>query len=186
MEALFSWFSNLINFFGSFIPRIRICEAVQIGLKFVHGKNIKLIEPGLFVYWPIVTNYRLYPSVMQYDNLVSQVIYASDGKTYLCDGCVAYKIVDVIQYATQNEEPTQGIQQLVLTAIREILTESSPSIINRAEFDNKLTAKCIANLEPRFGIEIDYAKLVSFAPAKVINLSGGLDSTASTYITNNV
>jgi regulator of protease activity HflC (stomatin/prohibitin superfamily) len=184
MEALFSWFSNLINFFGSFIPRLRICKTTQLGVKFVHGNKVKEIYPGLFIYWPIVTEYILHPSVTQYQNLVSQVVLARDNKTYLCDGCVAYQIVDIVQYVTQNENAEQGIQQLTLTAIRELLTKNIPTSENRNDFDLELTTQCAALVNTRFGIIVEYAKLVSFAPARVLNLSGGLDSTSSIYSTN--
>ena len=107
MESLFAWFSNLINFFGSFIPRLRICKKSYKGVKYVRGSNVKVISPGLFIYWPLTTEYEITPVAPQVLNLSVQTLLTKDNKTVICDGCVCYKIIDVEKYLVDNFDSSE-------------------------------------------------------------------------------
>lgn len=183
MEALFSWFSNIINFFGSFIPRLRICRKNYRGVKFVRGNNVKIIIPGLFIYWPVTTEYELVPIAPQILNLSVQTLLTEDKHTIICDGCVCYKITNVEKYLIENYDSPECLGQLALASIRDIIVQRSLQDIQlgREKIDASLTQCARELLEDQFGIKILYVKLVSFAPAKVINLVGGLGSSLSLY-----
>lgn len=186
MEALFSWFSNLINFFGSFIPRLRICKKSYKGVKYVRGAKVKVINPGLFIYWPLTTEYEITPVAPQVLNLAVQTLLTKDNKTIICDGCVCYKIVNVEKYLVDNFDSSECLGQIALASVRNVIMNKSLEDIqlSREEIDMDLTDSAIDLLEEQFGIDVLYVKLVSVAPAKVINLVGGLGSSLSLYTSN--
>ena len=183
MEALFSWFSNLINFFGNFIPRLRICRKNYQGIKFVRGKNVKVINPGLFMYWPLTTEYELTPIAPQILNLTVQTLITEDCKTIICDGCVCYRVTDVEKYLVDNYDSPECLGQIALASIRDVIVGRSTDNIQfeREDIDESLTECAKELLEDQFGIQVLYVKLVSFAPAKVLNLVGGLGSSLSLH-----
>lgn len=183
MESLFSWLSNLINFFGQFIPRLRICRKNFKGVKYVRGKNTVIIEPGLFVYWPLTTEYELVPTATQILNLSVQSLLTKDNETIICDGCVCYKVVDVEKFLVDNYDSAECINQLALASIREVLIQYDYSSFNsfRDDIENSLTSQARDLIEEQLGVKINYVKLVSLSPAKVINLVGGLTNSNSIY-----
>ncbi len=183
MEALFSWLSNLINFFGNFIPRLRICKKNYQGVKYVRGKNVKIISPGLFMYWPLTTEFDLTPVAPQILNLTVQTLLTKDNKTIIGDGCVCYKIADVEKYLVDNYDSPECLNQVALASVRDVIMFRSLDDIqnDREEIDECLTESAKELLEDQFGVQILYVKLVSCAPARVINLVGGLGSSLSLY-----
>lgn len=183
MESLFSWLSNLINFFGQFIPRLRICRKNFKGIKYVRGKHTVIINPGLFVYWPLTTEYELVPTATQILNLSVQSLLTRDNETIICDGCVCYKVADVEKFLVDNYDSAECINQLALASIREVLIQYPYASFNSArdEIEGSLTAQAKELIEEQLGVKIYYVKLVSLSPAKVINLVGGLTNSNSIY-----
>lgn len=191
MESLFSWLSNLINFFGSFIPRLRICRKNFSGVKYVRGKEVKIIKPGLFVYWPLTTEYELVPTATQILNLSMQTLLTVDNKAMVCDGCLCFKVKNVETFLVDNFDSMECLNQIALAAIRNVITTYTFDELRdrRKEIDTNLTEEAKSLLENQFGVKVEYVKLVSLSNAKVLNLVGGLANSHNIYgnsVTNTI
>lgn len=97
MEAAFSWIGDIIQWFGALIPRWDICRATHGGVKFVRGGKIKAIEPGIFWYWPAVTECIIIPTARQSFNIPPQSLTTKDGKTVLVSVVLVARISDVVK-----------------------------------------------------------------------------------------
>jgi regulator of protease activity HflC (stomatin/prohibitin superfamily) len=187
MESLFSWVANLINFFGQFIPRLRICRKNFKGIKYVRGKNLIIIKPGLFMYWPLTTEYELVPTATQILNLSVQTLLTADNKSIVCDGCICFKVVDVTKFLVDNFDSVECLNQLSLAAIRNVMISHTFEELKyvRQSIDDDLTEEAKNLIEDQFGVDIQYVKLVSLSSAKVINLVGGLTNANTLYNNSN-
>lgn len=183
MESLFSWVANLINFFGQFIPRLRICKRNFRGIKYVRGNTLVLIKPGLFIYWPLTTEYELVPIATQILNLSMQTLLTADNKTIVCDGCLCFEIKDVVKFLVDNYDSGECLNQITLAAIRNVIINHTFEELKtvRNVIDEDLTKEARKLIEDQFGVRINYVKLVSLSSARVLNLVGGLSNSNTIY-----
>ena len=97
MESAFAWLSQLIETFYRFIPHIIIIRATHAGVKWVRGKHIKPLMPGLHLYWPLTTEIEVLVTARQTLAIPDQVLTTKDGKKVTVKTLVVYKIRDVVQ-----------------------------------------------------------------------------------------
>jgi regulator of protease activity HflC (stomatin/prohibitin superfamily) len=97
MEAAFSWLGDLARWMAMWVPRLGVCRATHGGVKFVRGKKVKAIRPGLFLWWPLVTEYVIIPTVRHPVDLPSQSLTTKDGKSIMVSVTLVVEISDVIR-----------------------------------------------------------------------------------------
>lgn len=97
MNSALAWVGDLVAWFGALIPRWDICRATHGGVKFVRGGRVKAIHPGIFWYWPAVTECVIVPTARQSFNIQPQSLTTKDGKTVLVSVVLVAKITDVVK-----------------------------------------------------------------------------------------
>lgn len=175
-----------MTFIGSWIPRLVIVQANQKGIAYVRGKNIRILEPGLRVYWPIVTNIVIKPVVRQTIHLPSQTLTTKDRKAVTCGGSIVYRINDIQKYLVNTDDAPEAIAETCMAAIRKVIKSKTYDsiMLNIASdsLDETLTSQA-RNMILEFGAEAIYLRLSDFALARVINLTGNLsNNTQYQYI----
>ena len=91
MESAFAWLNQLIETFYRFFPHILIVRATHGGVKWVRGKNIKPLSPGLHIYWPLTTEVEVLVTARQTLAIPDQVLATKDGKKVVVKTLVVYK-----------------------------------------------------------------------------------------------
>jgi regulator of protease activity HflC (stomatin/prohibitin superfamily) len=102
VEAAFAWIGDLVAWFAALIPRWDICRATHGGVKFVRGGKVRPIAPGIFWYWPAVTECVIVPAARQSFNIPPQSLTTKDGKTVLVSVVLVARIVDVVKALGQS------------------------------------------------------------------------------------
>ena len=172
---MFDTLANLIDSFGKLFPRIRLIDKQSGGVKFKTRGRVKILKPGLYFYWPILTELRAYPIVRQVLNLPYQTLMTSDLKSIVVAGVIVYEINDLEKYGVENYDVLESITEMGCTAIRSVIVTKTLAEIqqnNRNTIDNALTKSAKQQLEI-FGLNVHYARLTDFSIAKILNLVGG-------------
>lgn len=184
MESAFGWLGHIIEWFGNFIPRVKIVRATHGGIKFRHGKKAIEIKPGICIYWPIVTEVDIFPVARQTHNLPSQVLTTRDGRKVVFDGILVYHVHDLVAaYGAKNWDVSDTINDITMCAVTSVIKSHDFSYLLEHltdEITKKLTQEARKKLK-RYGIRVHLVGVTSFATAIVIKNIGGGGSTVLTH-----
>ena len=160
-----SWVLEIIQLLTIWIPRLLIVEETHAGVKFCRGKVVKIMNPGLHVWWPLVTKVQVYPTKRQSCNPSSQYLTTLDLKTVALQAMVVYDIVDVVKFLTYTFDGEDTIADYALTAISSVIRKTTfKQLMNK---DLNLKDRLAEDLE-EYGVRIVKAELSHFAETIVI------------------
>ena len=74
MESAFAWLNQLVETFYRFFPHVLIVRATHGAVKWVKGKEIKALGPGLHIYWPLTTEVEVMVTARQTLAIPDQVL----------------------------------------------------------------------------------------------------------------
>lgn len=173
MEAAFAWLGKLMEWVGEFIPRRVILDPTMGGCKFVGGKKVKVMGPGVHWYWPFWTAFHTYPTARQADDLRSQTVVTTDDRTVVVGGMIVYEVSDVEKILAHTYKPQDSIRDIALTAIHDVICQMSWEELRAAQrsgiLDRKLKSECYQALKP-YGVTTLKVQLTDLAPARVLRL----------------
>jgi regulator of protease activity HflC (stomatin/prohibitin superfamily) len=175
MDGALDWIGQLVQWIGSLIPRIRIVRSTHAGVKFQYGKRIKRIDPGLMVFWPLVTEVEIIPVKRQTHKLPAQCAATKDEKEITVKGSVIYTIPNVVNALSRNWDFLDTIEVIASTEIEsEFLKHTYAELIQLIACDSiqqSLTTLVREKLKP-YGVRISYVGLTDFAKCLVLNNVG--------------
>ena len=156
------------------------CRATHGGVKWVRGKNIKPLSPGLHIYWPLTTEVEVMVTARQTLAIPDQVLATKDGKKVVVKTLVVYKIRDVVHAIGRvNWDVDTTINDLTQSAVVRVVATHTYEEIMKAIADESMTTTLTKEVRKElrpFGVHIVRSKLVDFAECKVFKLmteSGG-------------
>lgn len=173
MEGAFGWLGNVMEWLGSWFPRLEIVPVTHGGVAFVRGKHVKEIKPGLMLWWPFWTEIMTYPVVRQSVDLPSQTLTTNDGVPVTVGCVVVYTVDDVVTALTKQWDLSDTVQDLCAAAVCEFVTSKEFAWINgnRTIAKRHLTKEVVTVLS-EYGVAVQGAWLTDFAKTKVISLLG--------------
>ncbi|MBX3515212.1 MAG: SPFH domain-containing protein [Xanthobacteraceae bacterium] len=173
MDKAFGWLGEIFQALLKVIPALVIVPATHRGVAFVHGHRVKEWGPGLHVYWPVVTTYKLLVVVRQTVRIQSKVIMTKDLKTVTVGSLVTYHINDVIAAAVHIADLASDViersQAAILAAVSKHTIESIQA--DRLGFNAELTER-VAEVLNGYGVEVQQAQLTEFAPCTALAING--------------
>lgn len=173
MEA-FSWIGDLIGWIVDWIPRVEICRATHRGVKFVRGKHVKEINPGLYVYWPMTTECSITPVVRQSVNLPPQTLTTKDGHSVLVSPVLIYEINDVRKALAESYDHDDTVVEVGgLAVVEAVASRTFEEIRENLTTDVKkdITEMSRRLLAP-FGVKVKVGLLSDFSKCRVIRIAG--------------
>ncbi len=187
METAFAWLGEIMNWIGKWFPRLVIVRSTHAGVRFRHGSKASALNPGLRVYWPLVTEIEVIPTARQTHNLPTQALLTSDGKKVVVSGVVVYAINDVVATIARNWDVSDTLNDISMVAITKIVTTHTLEYLLQHltdEVQDKLTHETRRRLR-RYGVSVYWTALTDFSECVVIkNITSG--GQAGTIITHNM
>lgn len=172
MGSAFSWFGEIIQWLGAFIPRLLIVRATERGIKWVHGKKVVAMQPGLWFYWPIVTEYTIRVVARQTLDLPTQTLITNDRKQVVVSGVVVYSINDIVKaIGEQSWDVEETVNDLVRAAIVGVVTNTN--LDDLACLDDKIIDKLTNAARKKlkkFGVHIERCFLTDFCVTSVVRI----------------
>jgi regulator of protease activity HflC (stomatin/prohibitin superfamily) len=173
MSTAFSWLSDFIYWVLSFIPRIVIVSAVEDGVAFIRGKNVRIWKPGLHFYWPVWTTYELVPTKEQMVNLADQCVLTSDGKAVMLGGLIFYEIVRPEEILGLVNEPLEYIASKCMVAAQHVISSNTLEFIQAQSSSlNEQFIQLLTEALTEYGVDILDAAFSDLASCRVFRISG--------------
>lgn len=174
MEAAFSWLGQIFEALLMFVPRIFIIRATHSGVKWRHGSKVSDMQPGLHVYWPLVTEIEVIVIARQTLRLPKQILTTKDNKKVVVGVVVVYKIRDIIQAIGKiNWDVDTTINDIAQAAVVGVIVchthQELVDMMAANSLNDLLTAATRRELR-QFGVFISGCKLTDFADCRVYKL----------------
>ena len=181
MDA-FSWLGDIADALLKFFPRLVIMRTTHEGVKWVCGRNVKLMtcqnglfKTGLHFYLPLITETLMVPIKRQTTTFdtKAQYLITSDGQTVGVAGLLVYDVIDTIALLTETYEHDETIRDFGLTAVREVICSNTYEFlrVHHKDVDSQLRKKLSGELK-RFGVRTVRVTLTNLSPAFVIGTWG--------------
>ncbi len=176
MDAALGWIGTIAEFFIDLIPTLGICRANHAGVKFRRGKFVDEIKPGLFWYWPVVTECVLIPTARQTLDLTPQKLQTKDDVTVTVEGVVVFYVRNVKQALVDTWDHEDTISDVALKALVRSVTRRSfeefRGVLADGSIEEELTAICHDSLK-EFGVTVREFFVSDFARCRVFAHVGG-------------
>lgn len=116
------WIDRLFSAATSVLPHVLNIPCTHKGVAFTFGR-CKALEPGIHVYWPIVTTINTFPIKLQTIDLKNQKLTTSCGQTVAVRGFVAITICDILKALSE----TWDIERVVVDKAEPIIRHAVES-----------------------------------------------------------
>ncbi|MCW5679767.1 MAG: SPFH domain-containing protein [Xanthobacteraceae bacterium] len=173
MDKAFGWVGEIFQALLRVIPWLVIVPATHGGIAFVHGHRVKEWKPGLHIYWPVVTTYKLIVTVRQTQRIQSKVVMTKDLKTVTVGALVTYYVDDVVSAIVKIADLPSDIIERSQGAVLAVVAESTIESIqaDRVGFNKMLTER-VGEVLNGYGVQILQASLTEFAPCTAYAING--------------
>lgn len=169
-----SWIGDLVRLFISFIPHLDLMKANHGGVKFKRGGKVKEIRPGLFWYWPIVTEVQEIPTRRQTMRLEVQTLTTTDNKPASVNCVVVYEINNVLKALVETWDIEDTISDVAQFSVTKAISTRQFSVINRdltTIIQDEIKERCKKDLR-QFGVLVKDAFLSDFAHTVTYRIMG--------------
>lgn len=154
---------QLLSFFASWVPRLVHVDCRYRGVRFVRGKPPKLAMPGLRFYWPLTTDFAVWPIIARTLQLESQSLVSSDGASVELKVRIVYTVPDPVLLLAELYAPENSIADLALGVTSEIVGGMTVDEITRdIRGTNRQLLQAIRRPMQRVGIRVQLAQIASF------------------------
>lgn len=173
MGDAFAWVGQIVTWFGAFVPRWVIIDTTYGAVKFVKGKKVVPLGPGIHWYWPATTLLQQYPTARQADDLRSQTLVTTDDKTIIVSGMIVYTVDDIAALLANTYQASQTVKDIALTVIHDVCCQLSWDELKAQQrsgaLDKAMKEEARKALSP-YGVRVLKAMLTDLAPARVLKL----------------
>jgi len=172
VESALAWISELVNWFGRWVPRIFQVRISERAVKYVRGRAA-VCGPGLHVYWPITTEIDHVCVARQVIKLPSQVTTSKDGVSIEVGGLLVFTIEDAFKYLVGNYEAQDSAAVIALGAMRRAVGMRTFDQLreNRADIDNTLASQAQKRLDV-LGVKVETLEITDLAETLVFSVFG--------------
>lgn len=182
MTDAFAWISDIFRALLELIPRRVIVKTTHGAVKFrnrlgLRGWKMEVVPlgPGIHFYWPITTEFEIYPTARQTTNLRPQTLVTADDKTIIAAGLVVYRIRNVEAILARTFDPDQTIEEIALGSVTAACSAKDWRSLREAHEDGSLAAELQRQVQKQlspYGVQVLKCSLTDLAPCKVFKLVG--------------
>lgn len=173
MEAALGWIGELVSWLVSWFPCLGICRKTHGGVKFVRGKKIVRIEPGLFWHWPITTEIEMIVVVRQTLALSAQRLTTLDDQVISIAVVVLYRVEDVVKALVDSADYDDMAEDVAGQSVADIVADSDYTALRtkQREMENAMTRRLRTDLRP-FGLYVEKCRITDFARTRMLSIDG--------------
>lgn len=174
----FSWIADFGKWCARLLPfHLGLCKATEGGVKFKRGKHVVEIKPGVYWYWPLLTEIELIPVKRQPLDIAPQSLTTADDKTVYVRAVVIYEVADVTKALVDTHEYDGTAAEVAAAAVVKVVLSRVKDVLRRDMIDvipNELGKAVRAELK-KYGLYVIEARLSEMAESRVIRTVGDGD-----------
>lgn len=173
IESAFGWIGQLVGWIGAWIPRLEIVPTTHGAVKFRRGDEVVALGPGLHFWWPLITEFRKYPTAIQTVDLRPQKLTTKDDQTVLVGALIAYTITDIAAGLAHTWDLEETLRDGALRAVTRVVLgltwEELKQEARKGTLDTKLRREAQKALT-QYGAEVSEMSLTDITRTKVYSL----------------
>jgi regulator of protease activity HflC (stomatin/prohibitin superfamily) len=172
LEA-FAWIGDIIQALGKFIPRLILIRATHRGIRWRRGHSVHAMDPGLHIYWPVITDVEQIVVARQTLNLPTQVLMTKDRHQIVVGCLIVYRIKDVIlAVGERNFDVDSTVSDVTQAAIVEVCSGRTLSQLQdgiASDVEAALTKTTRKRLR-QFGVFVQRCAVTDFSTCRTYKL----------------
>lgn len=175
LEFLNDFFAWLVTY----LPNVDLMQVNYGGVKFLPGGRVKVIKPGMYIYWPVTTSVEMIP-IRRQSIEVQQELTTKDQVTVMVKTVIVFSIDDVMKALVETSDFDDTIEEMgqkgtVKAVMGRDFEQVLVDMVTGSDIRNEVTQGARSALRP-FGVKVEDSFISSFAKSKVFSLMG--DSVA--------
>jgi regulator of protease activity HflC (stomatin/prohibitin superfamily) len=171
----FEWLNKLMTELGAWIPRIGLMKVTHRGVKHSRGGTVTPIHPGLYMWWPLISQIDELP-VKRQTLTFRQRLNTQDDSTVLVETVIIYTIEDIEKACveTWDYEDTVG-EAAQRSTVKSIMSRTFDQIkedlAGTHRILDEITEACRGQLS-QFGVQVEEAFISNFCKTHVFSHDG--------------
>ncbi len=171
------WIGELAKWLSRFFPRIIHLECTDIGLFVTRGAKVRVLNPGVWIFWPLWTTLYRRPANIQTVVLPTQSLLTEDAKVVVAGGMIRYRFDrtpdSVKQSLIDTEDVEAAITDEAIGVFCAYITSQPLGKLkdDRAAVNRSLTTRLGTALS-LYGVCVLRAQLTDFSPCLTLNHVG--------------
>lgn len=172
-----TWIGELARWIGRFFPRLMLLDCTDIGAFIKRGTRVKILKPGLHLYWPIWTTPAYRPANIQTVTLPPLALVTEDGKRVVAGGMIRYEFGrddDSVHNALIDTEDVEAaiVDECLAVFSAHVTSQPFDKLrLARADTSRSLTGKLTRALAS-YGVNVLRAQLTDLSPCTTLNHVG--------------
>jgi regulator of protease activity HflC (stomatin/prohibitin superfamily) len=142
---------------------------------------------GIVWWWPATTELLVHPVARQANNLPTQTIETTDGKSYAIGCMIVYEISDLERLLVSAFDPDDTIKDIAATAAHSAASPYSVQELREAarsgKLEREMKSEAHASLKD-YGVRVLKVQITDLAPCRVIRLMTSEPSDAGKLFTS--
>ena len=171
MESVLGWLGSLMEHLISLFPHLAIVRCNEGGVRYRRGKNAQELKPGVYLYWPVLTEVHTYYARHQVVSTAEIPLSTKDRETVVCSVVAVYSIRNLLQYAVENLEADEGIGELLEACAQRLVRSHELAWLLEGDHEEELTKVTKEDLSRRFGIDLWRVRFSALARGYAVSLS---------------
>lgn len=163
------WLTDLINRLLCIFPRIVLVHPDEMGLRISLGYCYKALEPGWYIYLPLLQFISKLPITPQVVDLKSQSLTTQDGKGIIISGAIEYSIRDITKAVLRVCNLDKSLPTLCLGKVAEYV-ETHDFIDCKSSAIKKELRREIREHVGDWGIQVHHIFLTDNITARSVRL----------------
>ena len=167
LEILSQWLQVITDF----IPHMCIMPATHRGIRYKYGREVSEIPPGVYFYWPLLTEVCSLAVKRQTVNVPTQTIYAACGQSISAGCVIVFEITDIVKALYETWEIDETITDEAESLLAQVIAKIESVDTDITELNKDLTKEMRKRLS-QYGVSVKRANIRDFAPSKVYRIIG--------------
>lgn len=175
MSIGLDWLNDIAAWIGELFPRWDLLEVDRGGVKYLPGGRVKVLEPGIYWWWPATTTVVEIP-IKRKTLTISQRLTTKDDFTVLVNTVIAFSVDDVYKaiVETTDFEDTIGemAQKITIKPIMSRTFEETCRDMSESNNMRNEVTRAARSLLSDFGVNVIDAYVSDFTVTTVFSHDG--------------
>lgn len=173
--APLAFLNDFFTWLVTYLPNLDLMQANYGGVKFLPGGKVKLIKPGMYIYWPLTTTVKEI-QIKRQSIEVQQELTTKDSITVMVKTVIVFTVDDVMKAIVETadfDDTTEEMGQkgTVMAIMSREFNQILSDMVSTTDIRNEVTQGARSALKP-FGVKVEDAFISSFAETEVFSHAG--------------
>lgn len=164
------WLNQIFAKILSIFPTRSIIAPHERGIRITFGNRVRVLEPGWYLWWPIIQEIIFAEIVPQVVDLRTQSVKTKDGKNVIVGGGIQYRIINIKNAILNVQDFDKALETLALGIILEFVAKRTLEDCEDIETLKAEILDGVKNAAGSWGLKIQRIFVTDFGDARNFRL----------------